>query len=810
MLRREVRYALRVLRRNPGFTAAAILTLALGIGANTALFSVFDALLLKPLPVADPSGLVVLGARNNLGERNREFSYPVFTELQARTRTLTGLSAATSGEDRMQVRIPPASDTETFRIALVSRNFFDLLGVSPAAGTLLSADGSNQEPLAILSYRTWTTRFGRAPAAIGTTVFVLGVPFRISGIAAPGFFGHVVGEAPDLWLPADQQPLLWSGASYLDRTSVDWLMLFGRMQPGATRAHVQAELSSIVDGFAAQVKGTPRARGLPPGLVVEAMPGDKGFSPLRDRFVTPLRVLTVIVGMVLIVACVNVASLLTARNAAREMEIAIRLAIGARRGHLARQFVVETLILSVAGGAAGVLLGLWGTDSLLMLITDRNGILPLDVPADRRLLAFASLIAAVTGTVFGLMPVWRYTRRPDVRLTVGVRPGPRLAFGRALVIVQVALSLVLIAGALLFVRTLQNLRTLDAGFTRQQVLLARVDPLAAGYAPPQLPPLYERLRDEIRRVPGVQSVSQSGVGLMSGRSRTCCFAVDGYTAADGERMLLRTNDVTPGYFQTVGMTLLQGRTFSETDAATDPRPVIVNQAFVRKYFGGIAPVGRSIALGSKRFPIIGVVADARYDGLRLPADPLTFWPTSGDVWLQSIEVRAATDSRTIAGGIRRAIASVDPRLPVREMYTVEQLLDSDLAQERLMAHLSGSFGALVLGLACVGLYGLLAQLVVRRTNEIGIRMALGAERGDIVRLVLRETALLVVPGVALGLAAAFASTRLAAALLFDISPTDPLSMTIASICLVLSALPAAWFPAYRAATISPLAALKRE
>jgi predicted permease len=435
---------------------------------------------------------------------------------------------------------------------------------------------------------------------------------------------------------------------------------------------------------------------------------------------------------------------------------------------------------------------------------------PLDVRADGRLLAFASLIAVLTGVVFGLIPVWRYRLRPEVALTVSRSSRPRLAVGRGLVIVQVALSLVLVAGALLFVRTLQNLRGLDAGFTRQRVLLAQINPMATGYSGPQLAVLNERLRTEIARIPGVQSISQSGIGLMTGRSRICCFAIPGYTPAADERMALRTNDVTPSYFATVGMTMVEGRTFTEADTMSKPRPLIVNETLVRKYFGGKSPIGQSLALGSSRNPIVGVVADARYDGLRLPTEPLVFWPARGDGPMQSIEVRAVSDSRSIAAGVRRAIAAVDPRLPLHEVYTVEQLLDSALAQERLMARLSGFFGALVLVLACVGIYGLLAQLVARRTNEIGIRMALGAQGRQITTLVLRETALLVVPGLLLGLAAAFATTRLAAALLFEISPTDPASMILAPLCLTLAALAAAWLPARRAATITPLTALRQE
>jgi putative ABC transport system permease protein len=453
---------------------------------------------------------------------------------------------------------------------------------------------------------------------------------------------------------------------------------------------------------------------------------------------------------------------------------------------------------------------LWGTDSLLPLLGDRNGILPLDLHADRRLLAFACAISLATGLLFGLLPVWRYARRRTVSLMSGRVVRAQLTGGRALVIVQVALSLVLVVAALLFVRTLQRLQRLDAGFARHQVLLLRVDPFATGYTRPQLASVNQRLRAAIAGIPGVQSISQSGVGLMSGRSRICCFTVPGYTPAAGERMAIRTNDVTASYFATVGMTVVEGRAFTNADVGTNPGPVIVNQAFVRKYFGGNSPVGRSIALGKMQLAIVGVVADARYDGLRVTSEPLVFSAARDDGPLQSIEVRAASDSRAIAAAVRSTVTAVEPRLPLREMYTVEQLLDSAIAQERLMARLSGFFGALVLALACVGLYGLLAQLVSHRTNEIGIRMALGAERWQIMSLVLREATLLVVSGLVLGLLAAFATTRLAAALLFEVSPRDPVSMALGPLCLTLATLAAAWFPAHRAATMTPLTALRQE
>jgi predicted permease len=664
-------------------------------------------------------------------------------------------------------------------------------------------------PTAVLSHRYWKSRFASNAAVIGQTVFIENVAFTIVGVAPPSFFGNVVGESPDVWVPASVQPQLWGGVDLRDNSSVDWLMLMGRLRPGVSQVQARADLQLILEGVEREWKQTPKARGLPVGATMEIAPGHRGFSELRERFDRPLRILMGAVGLVLLVACLNVASLLVARNTAREREIAIRIAVGARNRDLARQFLAESLVLSAMGGGLGLLLGFWGTDSLLPLLGDHHGT-PIDIHADVRLLVFTVFVTVATGLAFGMMPLRRYTRR-QVSLVEGRTAKPRLAFGRGLVVTQIGLSLVLVVGAGLFVRTLQKLRGFDTGFDRQHVLMLRIDPQAAGYQPSERAALNQRLDEAVRAIPGVRSVSQSAIGLMSGRSRVCCITVPGYTPAAGERMTIRTNDVTPAYFATVGMTIKAGRTFTDQERALEPRPVVVNEAFARKYFSNGPALGQWFAFGNgKPMPIVGVVADARYDGLREPSLPLVFFPAPPQAALQSLEVRAVADSRTIAAAVQRAVSGVDPRLPVRDMFTIEQLVDSALAKERLMARLSGCFGGLALVLACVGIYGLLAQLVARRTNEIGVRMALGADRRQVVALVVREAVVLVVPGILIGLAAAASVTRISASLLFGITPTDPVALTSAAISLVAIAVAAAYLPAYRAASITPLVALRHE
>ncbi len=814
MLALDLRYAVRALRRSPGFAAAAILTLALGIGANTALFSIIDSLLLKSLPVPEAERLVVLSMRNARGDENLELSYPVFLELRDRNHTLVDLAAGTSTSNRVQVRIPPSTEVETVSLASISGNFFETLGVNAARGRLFTnvLEGARSaEPTLVLDHGYWQTRFAASESVLGQRMLIQNVSFTIVGIAPPAFFGHVVGESPDVWIPVATQPLLSTATNYLESTNVDWLRLIGRLQAGVTHSAALADLQAVYRQIEQDWKPTPKANGLVDGGVLMVRDGRKGFSDLRTQFDRPLKTLLGVVALVLLMSCVNVASLLTARIASREREIVIRLAIGAGRRHLARLFLAESLVLAILGGSCGLLLGLWGTDALLPLLGGRSGLPPLETHADWRLLAFTTFVSVLTGLLFGTMPVLRYAGRRSFAFAKGIWTRPRLALGRALVVAQLALSVVLVVGAALFVRTLQNLRTVDTGFDRAHVLLLRIDPHAAGYDAPRRAVVNHQLRTTLAALPGVQSTSQSGIGLMSGRSRTCCMTVPGYTPAPGERMAIRTNDVTPGYFSTLGMKLLDGRDFVDADGAATSPPVIVNEAFARKYFGGRPAVGSSFAFGDgPGMPIVGVVADARYDGLREATVPLVLFPAKADAPLQSLEIRTPGDSRAVMASVRRAVAEIDATLPLREMFTIEQLVDSSLARERLLARISGFFGVLALVLAAVGIYGLLAHLVTRRTNEIGIRMALGASQREVVQLVLRETMLMVVPGILAGLAAAALVTRMAAALLFGLTPNDPAAFAASTVALAIVAVASAWLPARRAATITPLAALRHE
>ncbi len=817
-LLRDLRHTLRSLRRTPVFTVVAVLTLGLGVGSNTALFGLVDTMLLKALPVRDPESLVGIALqtepdlRSGGRETQDDLSYPLFAEFQARNRTLSALVASMS--DRMNTRIPPSQDAEPLTVSLVSANFFETLGVRAAVGRPLTAGDDvppGAHPVAVLSDRFWRNRFHADQGVLGTTVEVHRVALTVVGVAPPGFFGAVVGEMPDLWVPATLQPQLLPPQNNLEQVGVDWLRVIARLRPEATRAQAEADLTLALQQIRQDWTGLSKARGLPvsPNVIVSA--AATGLSELRQRFAWPLQILMAIAGLVLVVACVNLANLLLARAAAREREMATRAAIGASRTRLAKQLIVEHGVLALLGGAAGVLLAYWSTAPLVAMLTDYTGAPPLVLRVDWRLLLFAALTAAATGVLFGVIPTLRTLRSADVSRPQGMTGAVRGRFGKILVVSQIALSLVLVVAAALFVQTVRNLRIVDAGFDREHVLLAQVDSRPTGVKGPELVAMFQRMRTELAALPGVRSVSYSAIGLMQGRSRVCCFGVTDYTPAEGERMAIRTNDVSPGYFANVGMTVQAGRDFADSDGQAAVRPLVVNDAFVRQYVKAGAAVGRSFWFDrAKPMEIVGVVRDAHYDALRTAAVPLVFMPIRDNSPLQSIEVRASGDPLLLIPAVRRLIAASHPLMRVRDVMTVDQLLESSFAQELLLAKAAGLFGALALAIAALGTYGLMVFLVTRRTPEIGLRMALGASRAFVLHQICRESALLVIGGLLCGLPLALATAQVIRNQLFGVAPTDPASLIGASALMAVMALLAGLLPARRATRINPLIALRSE
>jgi predicted permease len=817
----DLRYGARMLLKQPGFTLIAVISLALGIGANTAIFSLVDAVLLKLLPVKSPEQLVALETFNQRGERNKIFSHPIFERLRDRSQVFTGVLAAQDDTNRVEIVGPePGGRTEEAEVQLVSGEYFQVLGVNAFAGRLFTI-ADNQEPgahpVAALSYGFWRRRFAGDFSVVGQSVTLKGQPFTIIGVAPPEFFGESVGRAPDIWAPLMMQPQFERGQSYLDQANISWLRIMARLRPGVHEEQAQASLDALL----AQVRSEPSDLGKWAGIIhakIGMAPGGQGLSEMRDRFSKPLRILMAVVGLALLIACANVANLLLSRATTRQREVAIRLAIGAGRFRLIRQFLTESVLLAGVGGALGLLLAWWGSHLLLILVSNDSTPIPVDITPNARILGFTIAVSLLTALLFGLAPALAATRQ-DVNsaLKMTALARLRLSLSRLLVIAQVALSLLLLTGAGLFVGTLRNLRTLDLGFAAESVIQARINPRASGYKQEQLPDLYRRLLERLNAAPGIRSVSMADSGFRMGGSRTCCIGVEGYTHRPGEDREVRTNSVTPGYFQTMGLPLLQGRDFTAQEAGGKPgefpKVAIINETMARYYFGENSPLGKRFGWGDPSKPIetdieiIGVARDAVYNNLRDKVRPLIYFPRQGGGLLVA---RAAVDPAPLVAMVRQEVQAVDRSLEISSVTTIHQLRDQALVQERLMAKLSSFFGLLALLLACIGLYGVMSYDVARRTHEIGIRMALGAEAMDVVRLVMRETMLLVVIGLVGGLGSALATTHLIASLLYGLTPNDPLTIALASLLLLTVAALAGYLPARRAAQVDPLVALRRE
>jgi len=613
------------------------------------------------------------------------------------------------------------------------------------------------------------------------------------------------------------QPALDRGMSYLETPNVGWLRVMARLQPGSTEQRARVELAVFLKGLQPQQSDVGKAaREL---ARIDVVPGNKGISDLRQEFSQPLRLLMAVVGLVLLIACANVANLLLARATARQKEIAIRLAIGAGRWRLIRQLLTESVLLAVVGGTAGLMFAAWGSRMLLLLVSGGTTAIPIDVSLNGRVLAFTIVVSGATGILFGLAPALQAARQNlNPSLSASTSSRPRLTLSRALIVIQVALCLLLVTGAGLFIETLRNLRDLDLGFRAEHVLQVRIDPASSGYGREQLPALYTRLFERLNSAPGIISVSMSGTGFASGTGATCCIAVEGYTPGPSENRQIRTNSVTPRYFETIGLPLLLGHNFAVDDADAgrdqrEPHVAIINEAMAHYYFGNANPIGRHFGWGDDpqkaRYDteIIGVARDANYGKLRESAPRFIYFPATGGNVLQ---IRTVADPVTMAASIGREIQAVDKTLRTDGFDTIPQLVDRQLVREKLLAKLSSFFGALAVLLAAVGLYGLMAYAVLRRTQEIGIRVALGATRSDLVWMVLRETLTLVSVGVALGVPAALSLAPIVSSMLFGITPSDPVMISVAVLVMSVVATLAGYLPARRASLVDPLSALRRE
>ena len=804
----DLRYALRMLRQSPGLTAVAALSLALGIGANTAIFSLMDAVLLRMLPVERPAELERI---------DFVFSYPIFRELRQRNHVFSGMF----GRHAVPVSLVSAVRTEPGVAELVSGNYFSVLGVHPTLGRTLT-DGDDQAPMAhpvaVLSYNYWRRRLTADPAIVGKTVRINGYPFTIAGVGPPGFLGVEVGSAPDVWVPMMMQPLIFGmGRQAFDQVNWGWMTVMGRRAPGISETQAQAALNvsfqQIIQELAGAQKFTGRA-----GVSIRLEPGGKGLSRLRSQFENPLYVLMAMVALVLLIACANIANLLLARSAARRREIAVRLALGAGRMRLVRQLLTESTLLGILGGALGICFSAWGVRLLLTFLPVSRLPLSLEAQVDGRVLAFAMATSILTGLLFGLAPAIQATR-PDLTSSLknegtAFNPGSRrFELRKILVVSQMALSLLLLVGASLFLRTLRNAAAIDLGLNTANVLMASVDASLNGYTPVKAAELYRQLEARLRESPGVQAVGASESTLLSGESSQVGMRVPGRADPAGGRSILM-NRVGGDFFAATGINFLRGRGFGLQDAPSTGRTAIINETAARDFFGDEDPVGRKVRLGGDNsVEIIGVVRDSRYRSVRETTPRIayfTFQQDQGAVGARTYYLRTAGDPIGFIAVLRRELQGLDKDLPLYNVKTFLDQKNESLSRERLIATLSGFFGVLALLLASIGLYGVTAYGVLRRTREIGIRMSLGAQRGIILRMILKDCLVMVAAGVAVGLPLSLWLSKIVSSQLFGVAPGDVASIGGAALILTVVAAFAGYLPALRASRVDPMVALRYE
>jgi predicted permease len=831
-LSRDVRYAFRMMRRSPAFTLAAILSLAVGIGANAAIFSISDALLVRPLDVPRPQELYFL---NHAGysSPNYRFSYPSYE--RAEQAVLDVQFAVANSATRVQ--IDSENGSELANGQLVSGNWFGVLGVKAAAGRLLGAADSRAigaERVVVLSHDYWTREFGANPRAIGTTMKINGVSLSIVGVAAEGFAGINIGQRVDLWAPVTiQQDLRFHGNASIDdaddtkpwvpQDGIKWLTLVARV-PATTPL---ADAATRIGGFfrhetedaAAKIANVQR-RNFRLREHVELVPGSRGLSDLRESFSQPLVVLMVTVAAVLLIACANLASLLMARSTARGREFALRLSLGAGRGRVVRQLLAESLTLALLGGVLGIGIAQLGGHALLSMASTGTRAIPLELPLDWRLIGFTAAVSLLTGVLFGLGPAIRSSRpnltdplKAGSRVVASERKGGAFSFGKVLIAVQVALSFALLVGALLFLRTFDNLVSAETGFDRSEVLIARFDPILSGITEGQLPDLYQRLLDNARQVPGVSSASLALTGPATRSARTSAIMVDHEQMRIGQESEAREEYAAPDFFRTVGITLLRGRVITPEDDARHPKVAVINEMLAKHFFGNQDPIGHMLGYGpTADTEIIGVVRDVRVDGPKNVVPSMVYYPLAQNPqeFARNLFARVSGPIEPAKAALRNAVMSANRNLAVQEVATLGELNERLVSNDRLISRLTAIFGLLAIGVACLGLYGTVAYSVVRRTNEIGVRMALGATRGGVGWLVLRETLTLVVAGGLLGIVIVWPLLKYVAALLYGVSPHDPIVLAAAGSALILAGAVAGAIPAWRASRVDPLTALRAD
>ena len=824
-LLQDIRFALRMLRKSPGFTAVAILTLALGIGANTAIFSLIEAVMLRMLPVQNPQQLVQIKVKS---PRSQDPGSSVTTPIWEQVRDHQDVFAGVFAWSPRTFDLADGGEENDINGIYASGDYFNVLGVRPAAGRLLttSDDVRGCSGVVVLSYGFWQERYAGAQSAVGASIRLNGHYFPIVGVSHRGFSGTDVGTPFEVAIPICAAAIL--GRS-LDVRDAWWLSMIGRLKPGANIAQAQARmkvLSPTLFGAVVPQDWSAKSQDIfrnDTFVLNAASTGSTSSDGVREQYSQPLEILMFVVGLVLLIACANIASLLLARSAARQKEIAVRLSLGASRARLIRQVLTESIVLSGAGAILGVFFARWGSALLVRFVSTDQSQVFLDLKMDGRVLAFTIGIAVLCGLLFGILPAFRATR---VSASSAMKEGQsqhagggsQSAAARWIVAAQVALSLILLIGTGLFIRTFANLMTLNAGFDPNNVLLIDANVRRAGLPEPALVPLYSQMLAKLQALPGVVSASQCLLyPLSSGDEWNFEASVPGYQPPNGVEPRVYLNWVTPGYFSTMRTPLLEGRVFAARDSANSTPVVVINQLLAKTYFRGQDPIGKHIQLGGmeigdKPLEIIGVVQNAKRDSLDQDFLSTAYVPLAQIHSIRedtTFEIRTATTPGALIPAVRHAMASINKSASL-QFSTLKQQADDSVLQERLLAALSGFFGGLALLLTAIGLYGVIAYMVTQRTHEIGMRMALGAQRTSILRLVLRDALIVLSVGVAAGLLGAMWGTRLVQQLLYGVKPTDPWSIALAVAALVCIALIASYIPARRAMKVDPIVALRYE
>jgi predicted permease len=829
-----LRYAFRTFKKTPVVSLVAIVSLALGMGANTAIFSVMDQILLRKLPVAEPDVLVNLTANgphggsnstNMAGSSESTFTYPMFRDLEKRQTVFTGIA----GHVTTGVNLAYKGQTSSGVGMLVSGSYFPVLQAIPAAGRLFTIDDDKApgaSPLAVLSYGYWNSHFNRAPSIIGDQMLIDGVSFTVIGVAPEGFSGTTVGTMPDVFAPLSMREAIESGWRGLaDRRSY-WVYLFARLKPGVSREQAQAGMNTLFHGIIQDVdlplqKGnSDRYRERFRDQIMTLKPGAHGQSEVLVMASTPMTILLAITGFVLLIACANIANLLLAKAAGRGREIAIRLAVGAQRAQLIRQLLTESVLLALAGGLAGLIVSNL-TIRLLISFLPPEAVLPLSPSIDPRTLAFTLGISVLTGVLFGVYPAFHATKHD---LATALKDdagsvsstGAASRFRKVLVTGQIALSLLLLISAGLFLKSLVKIMRVDLGLRTQGVLTFSLSPDRNQYKPEQVRDFYARLEESIAAIPGVENMTVSRVPLLADSNWDLNVSVDGFAAGPDTDADAHFNQVGTGFFRTLGIPVVEGREFLKSDGINAPKVAMVNEAFKRKFSPNEAILGKRMQMGNggkNDMEIVGVVKDAKYAQVKDPPPPVFYRPYTQDKQLGAssfyVLVRGMAPA-DLSSSIRSAVASLDPNLPVEEIHTFEKQMEDNVSLDRMITTLAAAFAALATVLAAVGLYGVLAYSVARRTREIGIRLAIGADPGAVRLMVLREVGILALIGALIGAPGAVLLAKFAEPLLYGLKSYDPIVVAASTALIMLVALGAGYFPARLAMKVAPVTALRYE